>query len=102
MILIIVIRRCCCEVCNGLFDLEWGEDPPEKCKVCGSVNWEEAPEIRDATYIRKGITKAKRRLNPGAASRKRQTQGRKQYQGFRSKEEVEAAKERQVMPNESS
>ena len=94
MIVIIIIRRALFEVCNKTFDLEWGEDPPEKCRICGSLNWEEAPEVRDATYIRKGITRAKRRLNPGAASRKRQTQGRKQWQGFRSKEEVEAAKEK--------
>ena len=94
MIVIIIVRRCLCEICGKCFDLERGEDPPEKCKVCGSLNWEEAPEVRDAIYIRKGITKAKRRLNPGAASRKRQTQGRKQWQGFRSKEQVEAAKEK--------
>jgi hypothetical protein len=94
MIIIVIIRRCFCEVGNHSFDLEGDEEPPEKCRICGSVNWEEAPEIRDATYIRKGITKRKKRLNPGAASRKRQTQGRNQYQGFRSKEEVEAAKKK--------
>ena len=94
MIVIIIVRRCLCEICGKCFDLERGEYPPEKCKVCGSLNWEEAPEVRDAIYIRKGITKNKRRLNPGAASRKRQTQGRKQWQGFRSKEQVEAAKEK--------
>ena len=66
MIVIIVIRRCFCEVCNRTFDLEWREDPPEKCKVCGSLNWEEAPEVRDAIYLRKGITKKQRRINPGA------------------------------------
>ena len=85
MIVIIIVRRCLCETCGKTFDLEWGEDPPEKCRICGSVNWEECPEIRDATYIRKGITKAKRRLNPGAASKKRQDQGRRQYQAFKPK-----------------
>ena len=94
MIIIVIVRRCFCEICNRTFDLEFGEDPPEKCRLCGSQDWEEAPEIRDAMYIRKGISKAKRRLNPGAASRKRQTQGRRQYQSFRSKEEVEAAKKK--------
>ena len=87
MIIIVVVRRCVCETCNGMFDLEWGEDPPEKCKRCGSVNWEEVPEMRDATYIRKGITKNKRRLNPGASSKKRQDQGRRQYQAFKPKPE---------------
>jgi hypothetical protein len=77
-----------------MFDLEWGEDPPEKCQLCGSVNWEVPQEIRDATYIRKGISKSKRRLNPGAASRKRQQRGRAQHQAFKSKEEVEAAKKK--------
>ena len=94
MIVIIVVRRCYCEIGAHYFDLEWGEDPPENCRICGSLNWEAAPETRDAIYIRKGITKAKRRLNPGAASRKRQTQGRKQYQAFKSKEQIEAAKEK--------
>ena len=96
MIVIIIIRRCMCETCGKTFDLEWGEDPPAKCKLCGSVNWEEAPEIRDATYIRKGITKAKRRLNPGAKSRARQEQGKRQWRKFRTKEqeEVEAAKKK--------
>jgi len=92
MIVIVVIRRCLCEVCSKTFDLEWGEEPPEKCRVCGSVNWEEAPEVRDATYIRKGISKSKRRLNPGAASRKRQSQGRKQWRQFKPKPVDESAK----------
>jgi phage FluMu protein Com len=85
LIVIIIVRRCVCELCNKLWDLEWGDEPPEKCPHCGSVNWEDAPEIRDAIYIRKGITKAKRRLNPGAKSRKRQEQGRKQWQAFKQK-----------------
>jgi hypothetical protein len=89
MIVIIIVRRCLCDSCNKYWDLEWGEDPPEKCKLCGSVTWDEGPEVRDATYIRKGITKAKRRLNPGAASKKRQDQGRKQYQAFKPKPEGE-------------
>ena len=85
MIVIIIIRRCLCETCGKTFDLEFGQEPPEKCLLCGSLNWEEAPEVRDATYIRKGITKNKRRLNPGAKSKKRQDQGRRQYQKFRPK-----------------
>jgi hypothetical protein len=85
MIVIVVVRRCVCEICFKIFDLEYGEDPPEKCKICGSVNWIEGPTTRDAIYIRKGITKAKRRLNRGAASRKRQQQGKRQWQGFRPK-----------------
>ena len=83
MILLVIVRRCFCEVGHHSFDLEHGEDPPEKCRVCGSVDWEEAPEVRDAIYIRRGISKAKRRLNPGAASRKRQQQGKRQYQSFK-------------------
>jgi hypothetical protein len=68
------------------FDLEWGEEPPAKCKVCGSLNWEVAPEIRDAVYIRKGITKVSKKLNPGAKSRARQEQGRKQWRAFKDKD----------------
>lgn len=87
MIVIIVIRRALCETCGKTFDLEWGEEPPDKCQLCGSVNWEVPPEIRDATYIRKGISKSKRRLNPGAASRARQQQGKRQWQAFKPKPE---------------
>ena len=83
MIIIIIVRRCCCETCRGTFDLEWGEDPPAKCKLCGSKDWEEAPEIRDAIYIRKGISTSKRKLNPGAASRARQEQGKRQWRQFK-------------------
>ena len=85
MIVIIVVRRCLCEICNKTFDLEWGEAPPENCRICGSLNWEAAPETRDAIYIRKGHTKGKRRLNPGAKSRARQQQGKKQWQAFKPK-----------------
>jgi hypothetical protein len=86
MIVIIIVRRAVCEVCQKTWDLEWGEDPPSKCKLCGSKDWEEAPEIRDAIYIRKGITKKKRRLNPGAASGARQERGKKQWRRFKDKE----------------
>ncbi len=92
MIVIIVVRRCFCEICNKTFDLEWGEDPPENCRICGSLNWENAPETRDAIYIRKGHTKAKRRLNPGAKSRARQQRGKKQWQQFKTKPGDEPAK----------
>jgi len=85
MIVIVVTRRCFCETCHGQWDLDWGEDPPAKCKFCGSVNWETAPEIRDAVYIRKGISKSKKRLNPGAASAARQTRGKKQWRQFKDK-----------------
>lgn len=88
MIVIVIVRRCFCEICGGSWDLETEEDPPKKCKLCGSVNWEEAPEIKDAIYIRKGIATKKKRLNPGAASRSRQQQGRKQYRQFKGHEET--------------
>ena len=57
-----------------VFICRLGEDFPAK-----------APEIRDAIYIRKGISKAKRRLNPGAASGKRQNRGKKQWRRFKDK-----------------
>ena len=85
MICIIIVRRCFCEVCHKTFDLEWGEDPPAKCKLCGTVNWEQAPEIRDAVYIRKGITRSKKRLNPGTAGWKSRERGKKQWQAFKDK-----------------
>jgi len=85
VIIIVIVRRCFCEIGNHHFDLEWDEEPPKKCKICGSSDWEEAPEIRDATYIRKGITKVKKKLNPGAASGKRQERGKRQWQGVKDK-----------------
>jgi len=85
MIIIVIVRRAFCEICHKSFDLEFGEDPPANCKLCGSKNWELAPEIRDATYIRKGLATKKKRLNPGATSRARQQQGRKQYRQFKSR-----------------
>ncbi len=86
MIIVIIVRRCVCEICHGLFDLEYGEDPPRKCRLCGSVNWEEAPEIKDAVYIRKGIAKKKKSLNPGSASGKSQERGKKQWRRFKDKD----------------
>jgi hypothetical protein len=86
MIIIVIVRRAFCEICHESFDLEFGEDPPANCKLCGSKDWELAPEIRDATYIRKGITKKKRRLNPGAASIARQGRGKAQWRQFRDRE----------------
>ena len=96
MIVIIIVRRAVCEVCRKTWDLEWGEDPPTTCKLCGSRDWEEGPEARDAIYIRKGISTSKRKLNPGASSRARQEQGKRQWRKFRSKEQeqVEAAKKK--------
>ena len=85
MVIIVVVRRCFCEVCNGSFDLESEEELPKKCKLCGSTVWEEAPEIRDAIYIRKGLATKKKRLNPGASSRARQQQGKRQYRQFKDK-----------------
>ena len=92
MIYIVLVPRCFCEVCNKNWDLEFGEDPPKTWQHCGSRDWEEAPEIRDAIYIRKGITKNKRRLNPGAASRARQEQGKKQWRQFKPRP-VDSAEE---------
>jgi hypothetical protein len=49
-------------------------------------------ESRDSRFIRQGISRLRRKLNPGAKSLKRQEQGKRQYQGFKPKpEEPDAA-----------
>jgi hypothetical protein len=77
-----------CEICNEQFNL-WPQKNPDKCPACGSVDWEWGPECRESIFIRQGIQRARRRLNPGATSKKRQDHGRKQWRQFKPKPEEE-------------
>lgn len=85
MILIVVVRRAICEVCHGQFDLAAGEKPPKECKLCGSLLWEFGPRKSDVLRIQEGRTKVKRKLNPGAKSKKRQDRAKKQWRQLKPK-----------------
>ena len=88
MILIQIYRIAQCEICHG----QWALDPrleisnPDECQICGSRDWLWGPEPLDSRFIRQGISKKSRKVNPGASSRKRQEQGKSQWRKFRSKE----------------
>ena len=85
-VFISVVRTAQCCICNG----QWILDPmecPEKCIHCGSLDWEFGSESRDSAFIRQGITRLRKSLNPGAKSKKRQDQGKKQWRRFKPKPE---------------
>lgn len=91
MILLVLVRRAFCEMCGGHFDLEPGHEAPAVCPLCGTSDWQFGPESKDSRLIRQGISRAKKRLNPGAKSLKRQKRGRKQWRQFKPKPERESA-----------
>ena len=85
-VFISVVRTAQCYFCNG----QWILDPmehPEKCIHCGSLDWQWGAESRDSAFIRQGITRLRKSLNPGAKSKKRQDQGKKQWRRFKQKPE---------------
>ena len=97
MIFLTIVRRCHCEMCQGEFDLAPEQKPPLRCPHCRSVMWIWGPYTKSAAQgkcrvARQGLTKSKvpKALNPGAASRKRQEHGKKQWRQFLSKENYEA------------
>ena len=89
MILITIYRIANCEVCDG----QWALDPrielplPEECLICGSRDWLWGPEPLDSRFIRQGISRKGRKVNPGASSRARQEQGKRQWRQFRGKDD---------------
>ena len=85
-----VVRVAQCFFCSKQWELE-PQGVPERCKFCGSPDWELGPESRDTRFIRQGIDRSRNVLNPGARSRKRQEQGRRQWQGFKPKPGVDDA-----------
>jgi hypothetical protein len=77
-----VVRQAQCVVCSGTWYLEPGTDTPDRCIHCGSEVWEWGVESADIRRLRQGITFLPRRLNPGAASKKRQDRAKAQGQAF--------------------
>lgn len=86
MILLVIVRRAVCEVCNGTYDLKGDDRPPEVCPLCNADNWLNGKIAKDTAYIRKGMATKKKRKNPGATSAKRQQRGRAQWRQFRDRE----------------
>lgn len=86
-VLVVVVRRALCAVCEGTFDLEAGEAKPEKCPHCRSKDWEWGAASIDSRYIRQGISRERKILNPGATSKRRQDRGKKQWRRFKPKPE---------------
>lgn len=84
-IFIAVVRRAQCMICQGMFDLEPNEKPPDRCYHCGSADWEWGPESRDSRLIRLGINRLRKSLNPGAKSKKRKDHGKRQWRQFKPK-----------------
>jgi hypothetical protein len=85
MIILVIVRRAQCEICSAVWDIEGLEPPPERCPHCQSLIWEFGPEPKDRKYIRQGLAKNPKTLNPGAKSKKRQDHGRKQWRQFKPK-----------------
>jgi hypothetical protein len=83
-IFVAVVRVAACEICQNQSILKPGEYP-QTCKFCGSEDWEWGSASADVRRIRQGITKLKRRLNPGAKSKKRQDRARSQHQAMQPK-----------------
>lgn len=98
-VLIAVCRIAHCMMCGKEWQLLDGATP-STCRFCGSKTWEWGPVNQTSRRIRQGIkrntsTRGRRAFNAGAASKKRQEWGRKQYRRFHTKEQddaIEAAK----------
>lgn len=86
MILLVIVRRCQCEICSGQFDLKAGEELPGECQLCGSLDWLYGVESRESRYIRQGYKTKQKVLDRGATSIKRQERGKRQWRQFRTKD----------------
>jgi hypothetical protein len=84
-IFLAVCRVGACSICDAQWELPPEGGKPEICPSCGTSEWEWGPESRDSRFIRQKITRARRVVNKGARSRKRQEQGKRQYQQFKPK-----------------
>lgn len=84
-VMICLIRRALCCICDGTFDIAAEEPLPERCIVCGSSDWQFGRESQDSVMIRQGLARQRKSLNPGARFLKRREHGRRQHQGFKPK-----------------
>lgn len=82
-----VVRRAQCVICTNTWDLQ-PEEHPDRCLHCGSADWEWGRESADSRLIRQGISRLRRRLNPGAKSKKRQDRAKAQHQAMQPKMEA--------------
>jgi hypothetical protein len=84
-VFISVTRTAQCYFCSEQWVLD-NLEYPEKCAHCGSLDWEYGPTSKDAIWIRQGIKRLRKTLNPGAKSKKRQTRGKSQWRRFKKKD----------------
>ena len=82
MIYLALCRIGHCEICAADFHLPPGDEVPERCSVCNSVEWLYGVEPLDGIKIRMGINRNAKVLNKGAKSKKRQDQGLRQWRRF--------------------
>lgn len=87
MIFLVIVRRAQCEICEKQFDLKYGESPPDNCPLCNSPDWLYGTESRDGRFIRQGINRSSKILNPGVRSKKQHDFTKNQYQAFKPKPE---------------
>jgi hypothetical protein len=84
---LILVRRSQCAICSFQWDLQPLEEP-EQCPQCASKDWCWGYAPQDGRIIRQRIAFLKKRINPGAKSKKRQIQGQRQGQAFKPKAEA--------------
>lgn len=87
MILLLIIRRAHCEMCQGEFDLDPEAKPPIRCRLCHSPYWLYGRPSRESRMIRQGIKRLAKPLErPPSKSLKNQERGLRQWRRFRDKE----------------
>lgn len=81
-----VIRLAECAICYGRWRIDnMGE--PDTCAHCGSPDWMWGVESHDVRLIRQGVSRLRRRLNPGAKSKARQDRAKAQGQAMQPRVE---------------
>lgn len=86
MIYLRVVRQAVCDVCGDNWELNPTGKPPVDCPFCGSQCWNQTTS-KAVQAIRHGRTRKTKKLNPGAKSKKRQDQGKRQWRQFKPKPE---------------
>lgn len=91
MIYLRIVRQAVCEECGETWELDPTGASPIDCPFCKSQCWNGKAD-RPSVWARHGRTRKKKRLNPGAKSKKRQERAKKQWRQFKPKPVEESAK----------
>jgi hypothetical protein len=97
----VLVRRAECELCGGFWYMAPGEKVPKACKFCTSRFWEFGLESIASRKIRGGQKIREKVLDRVTLSRVHRDLGRKQWRGFKSKEEYEAIQRDKALVNQS-